>query len=217
VIAVAEELKADLKKIAITQSIRLLTLVEAIPLVALAIGHPTEALPTLDRRMAGPVEIGILVAAGATAALALNAIRIPGGWVIGGLVATAALHLSGIVEGHVPDFLTVPAMIGLGALAGSRFRPGDLAILPRIAAPALGALVIASVVSGVAAISVTLIFGIGLIQTLLAFAPGAQEALTVLAFEMDVDPAYVAAHHVVRFLTLVAAVPLLARWLANRP
>jgi len=217
VVAVAEDLKADLKKIAITQSIRLFVMIEAIPLLALAIGHATETAIAAERVVASPATMAVLLAAGTVASLALKAIRVPGAWIIGGLIATAALHLGGMVEGLVPDFLTVPSMIGLGAMAGSRFRPGDLAILPRIAGAAFGALVITSVVSGMAAISVTLIFGIDFIQTLLAFAPGAQEALTILAFEMNVDPAYVAAHHVVRFLVLVLAVPVLGRWLASRP
>jgi uncharacterized membrane protein AbrB (regulator of aidB expression) len=52
-------------------------------------------------------------------------------------------------------------------------------------------------------------------QTLVAFAPGALEALTVVAFQMNIDPAYVAAHHVVRFLALVIAVPVLTRWLGR--
>jgi uncharacterized membrane protein AbrB (regulator of aidB expression) len=38
----------------------------------------------------------------------------------------------------------------------------------------------------------------------------------VLAFQMNIDPAYVAAHHVVRFVALVLAVPILARWLGRR-
>ena len=50
-----------------------------------------------------------------------------------------------------------------------------------------------------------------------AFAPGALDALIILAHDMDVDPAYVAAHHLARFLALVAAVPLLARWLHRHP
>jgi uncharacterized protein len=217
VIAVAEDLKADMKKIAITQSIRLLAMIEAIPLMALVVGHPTDAALAVERQIAGPVTLAVLIAAGTAAALAMNALRLPGGWIVGGLLATGALHLAGFVEGRVPDFLTVPCQIGLGAMAGSRFRPGDLALLPRIAAPALGALLITSTISAAAALSVTLMFGISFIQTLLAFAPGAQEALTVLAFQMNVDPAYVAAHHVVRFVGLVAAVPLLAGWLARRP
>jgi uncharacterized membrane protein AbrB (regulator of aidB expression) len=52
---------------------------------------------------------------------------------------------------------------------------------------------------------------------MLAFAPGALESLIIVAFAVDSDPAYVAAHHIARFLVLIAAVPLLARWLARRP
>ena len=72
-------------------------------------------------------------------------------------------------------------------------------------------------VSTLAASAVTLLFGVGIIQALLAFAPGAMEALTVIAFQMNIDPAYVAAHHVARFVALVIAVPILARWLERRP
>jgi hypothetical protein len=216
VIAAAEGLKADMRKVAISQSIRLLILIEAIPLIALFVGHPA-APAAADLVTAAPRDLAILIVAGAAASLLFNWLRLPGSWVIGGLVTTAGLLLGGVVEARLPAFLTVPCSIGLAAIAGSRFRPGDLAILPRIAGPALGAFAIASAVSVVAALTVTLIFGIGFIQTLLAFGPGAQEALTVLAFQLNIDPAYVAAHHVVRFLALVVAVPILARWLARKP
>ena len=43
------------------------------------------------------------------------------------------------------------------------------------------------------------------------------DALVILAFQMNIDPAYVAAHHVVRFLAMVAAVPLVVRWLNRYP
>ena len=112
----------------------------------------------------------------------------------------------------------VPCTIAIGAITGSRFRPGDhvhpaahrrprarrLRHRHASSAPRRPALV-------------TLLFGVNFIQTLLAFAPGALEALTILAFQMNIDPAYVAAHHVVRFVALVAAVPLVARWLSRKP
>jgi uncharacterized membrane protein AbrB (regulator of aidB expression) len=90
-------------------------------------------------------------------------------------------------------------------------------VLPRIAGPALVAFAIASSVSAAGAVTVTLVFGVNIVQTLLAFAPGALETLIVLGSQMDVDPAYVAAHHTVRLLVLVAVVPLIARWLKRHP
>jgi membrane AbrB-like protein len=214
VIAAAEGLKADMKKVAIAQSIRLIILIETIPLIAFLVGH--SSVPALSsRREATPVDLAILIVAGVAASLIMNRLRLPGGWIIGGLLSTAILVLTGIVDAGLPAFLVVPCSIALGAIAGSRFRPGDLMLLPRLAGPALGAFAIAVLFSALAASAVTLLFGVNIIQTLLAFAPGALEALTVLAFQMNIDPAYVAAHHVVRFIALVIAVPILARWLAR--
>jgi len=215
VVAAAEGLRADMKKVAISQSIRLIILIEAVPLIALLIGHPSSSPVVADRPIAGAQELAFLFAASVGLALVMNWLKLPGGWMLGGLFATAALVLSGAVDAQLPFFLVVPCSIALAAIAGSRFRPGDFALLPHIAGPALGAFLIAATLSVLAAGSVSLLFGIDIIQALLAFAPGALEGLTVLAYQMNIDPAYVAAHHVVRFVALVIAVPLLARRLAS--
>ena len=55
------------------------------------------------------------------------------------------------------------------------------------------------------------ILGIGFLQIFLAFAPGGLDAVTILAFAMQIDPAYVAAHHVARFFVLALCVPALGR------
>lgn len=215
VVAAAEGLKADLKKVAITQTLRVLILIEAIPLLGLAIGHP-EGTPALaERAVAGPYALTLFLAGGTAASLVLQRLRLPGAWVLGGLLSSATLLLAGVVDVRLPPFISVPAAICLASITGSRFRPGDLVHLPRMAMAALGAFFIAIVFSAAGAALVTLLFGVDIIQTMLAFAPGALEALTVLAFQMNIDPAYVAAHHVVRFVALVLAVPVLARWLAR--
>jgi membrane AbrB-like protein len=213
VLAVAEGLKADMKKVAIAQSIRLIVLIEAIPLVALLVGLPDTSASATQRPSAGPMDLAILFAVAAPTGFIVERLHVPGGWLVGGMLATAALVLSGVVDGALPAWLVIPFTVALAAIAGSRFRPGDLAILPRIAGPALVAFGIAALVSAAGAAAVTLIFGVSFVQTLMAFAPGAIEAVTILAYQMNVDPAYVAAHHVARFIALVAAVPLLARWL----
>lgn len=216
VIAAAENLQADIKRIAIAQGIRILVLVEAFPLAALAFGHPTGAPALAARPVAGPRDLAVLLAAGLAAAFAANRLRLPGGWMIGGLASSAVLFLSGAVDARLPVFLVVPCSTALAAITGSRFRPGDLPIIFRLIGPAFGALVLSAAISAVGAATVTLLFGVNIIQTLMAFAPGALEALTLLAYQMNVDPAYVAAHHVVRFVALIIAVPLLTRWLGRR-
>jgi membrane AbrB-like protein len=214
ILATAEGVRTDLKKVAIAQSIRLLILIEAIPLVAFLVGLPP--LPEGAVAVARAEDVTMMFAAAIPAGFVLERLSLPGGWMLGGLAATAALLLSGIVEGTLPAYLLVPCTVAIGAMAGSRFRPGDLAVLPHIAGPALVAFAIAALISAGGAALVTLLFGVNFIQTLLAFAPGGFEALTIVAFQVNVDPAYVAAHHVARFLALAAAVPILARWLDRR-
>jgi len=217
VMAVGEGLKTDMKKVAISQSLRVLILVELIPLIALLIGHPADVPRAGDLPIAGARDLSLLVLAATISGALLRVLRFPGGWIVGGLIASAALLLTGTVEARLPGIVIIGCTIALGAITGSRFRPGDLTVLPRIAGPALVAFAIASAVSAVSAGAVTLIFGVNFIQALLAFAPGAFDALTILAYQMNIDPAYVAAHHVVRFIALAAVVPILARRLSHRP
>jgi membrane AbrB-like protein len=216
VLAAAEGLNADMKKIAIAQSLRLILLVEVIPLLALLIGHPVAGPASAAIDVAGPRDILILLLASLPVAFLLQWLNVPGGWMLGGLLTSGALLLGGVVEGRLPFHLVLPFMIGLAAVTGSRFRPGDMALLPHLAKPALVAFLLASLVSALGAACVTLLLGVNIIQTLLAFAPGALDALIIIAFQLNIDPAYVAAHHVARFLALVLAIPLVARWLARR-
>ncbi len=216
VMAAAEGLRADMKKVAIAQSLRVLILVEAIPILALVIGHPPASAAAAVAGTAHVEQIVLQLVVGVVAALVLERLGIVGGWMLGGLLASSTLLLTGIVDARLPFSLVLPFVIALAALTGSRFRPGDLSILPRIAKPALISFCFAFGISAVSAGVVSLLLGVNYIQTLLAFAPGALDALVILAYQMNIDPAYVAAHHVVRFLLMVATVPLVARWLQRK-
>ena len=53
--------------------------------------------------------------------------------------------------------------------------------------------------------------GLDLLKLLLAFAPGGLEAMVVLAFALDLDPAFVAAHHLARFLLIALCAPFVIK------
>ena len=48
-------------------------------------------------------------------------------------------------------------------------------------------------------------------QVWVAFAPGGVEGMAAMALALDFDPAYVAAHHLLRLLALALVLPLLMR------
>ena len=50
------------------------------------------------------------------------------------------------------------------------------------------------------------------VEALLAFAPGGQAALTVLALVVGADVAFVVAHHVVRLFIVILGAPLVIKF-----
>src|SRR5262249_4430194 len=53
-------------------------------------------------------------------------------------------------------------------------------------------------------------------DVIVAFAPGAQDTMMVLALAMHLDPVYVGAHHLARFLAVSFSVAVVARRLVHR-
>jgi uncharacterized membrane protein AbrB (regulator of aidB expression) len=49
--------------------------------------------------------------------------------------------------------------------------------------------------------------GLPFALTLLAFSPGGLDAMTIIAFALNLDPAYVGAHQLARYFGLAAAMP----------
>ncbi|MGA8358166.1 MAG: AbrB family transcriptional regulator, partial [Xanthobacteraceae bacterium] len=50
----------------------------------------------------------------------------------------------------------------------------------------------------------------------IAFAPGAQDTMMVLALALHLDPVYVGAHHLARFLVVTVAIAVAARRVARQ-
>jgi uncharacterized membrane protein AbrB (regulator of aidB expression) len=50
----------------------------------------------------------------------------------------------------------------------------------------------------------------------MAFAPGALEAMTTLAFALNLDPAYVGTHHIARLIFVSLVVPFVVHAMRRR-
>lgn len=191
---------------------RLVVLVLVLPSFIVAIGgngvpamRPVETVLWAD--------IALLAAACAVAAVALDRMRVPGGLFFGPMFVSAIAHGSGLTTAQLPLYMLNVAMLALGAQIGARFagvgwtfiRTTLVAGLVNLAAATAVALVFSALVAWALAIP----FG----QVLLAFAPGGAEAMAVLAFALNLDPAYVAVHHVARSLALGFLLPAILRFM----
>ena len=213
-LVLAEQSRADVPAVAVAQTIRLFALVAILPAIVVIVGNPADVeLPNTASNLR---DLAIALPACAVAAFVFDRLRIPAGIILGAAVVNAGLHLTNVAAGTMPDWLMLPGFTVLGAFIGLRFAGVTVADLARIGVAGFGGLVVGAVVAAVGAAVATLVTGTSFANTLLAFAPGGLEAMIILAFALDLDPAYVGTHQIVRFIGLALSMPLAYRLLRGR-
>ena len=91
-------------------------------------------------------------------------------------------------------------MITLGALVGSRFANTPLRMLVGYLGAAFGSFAVSMAVATIFILIVAHFFPFPIAKIVIAFSPGAQDTMMVLALALHLDPVYVGAHHLARFL-----------------
>ena len=80
--------------------------------------------------IASPLELAGLIAASVAAALLLRLIKFPASWMFGAMIGSSVLHGTGVIEGGLPPWVRAIALVGIGALIGSRFARMRIKTLP---------------------------------------------------------------------------------------
>ena len=208
VLSLTTELKADLPRVTMIQSLRVLSLTLLVPFLApLLTDRPLPALARVSSVMPLP-DLALVLAVSAVAGLGFKRLRVPAALLMGGMGVSAVAHATALTTGAVTPWLSVPGFVVMGTLIGTRFS----GITPGMVGQALGA---ASVLTGFAALAslasaalVAHLFGLPVVTVLIAFAPGGLETMMAMSVLLDANPAFVAAHHVFRLLLLTVVLPL---------
>lgn len=209
VIGLSTELRADLPRVTMIQTLRVLSLTLIVPFLAPLLGHgDLPALPSGGVAMPFLV-LGPLLALSALAGLALQRIGVPAALLLGAMALSALGQATGTIAGGLPAWLSVPAFVGMGTLIGTRFS----GVTPRMVGAALAASGLltgfAALVALAGAAAVSAALGLPMLSALIAFAPGGLETMMAMSLLLDADPAYVAAHHVFRLFLLSVILPVL--------
>ena len=120
VLLLASTTTADMRRVTIAQCIRLFFLVAALPSV-IAWLSPPEPVHTGVGVIGSVTDIAILVVVSSLAGFALERLRVPAGLMLGPMLASAALELTGVISGAAPNSILIPANIVLGVMIASRF------------------------------------------------------------------------------------------------
>jgi membrane AbrB-like protein len=218
VMALSAEFGADLSGIAIVQVMRVLLIVLGLP-AGLALFGSTVGPALTTRGMEQPslFELVTLVTVSAVMAIVMLRIRFPGGLMFGSMIGSGVLHGTDLVHSSLPWWAGSAAVLTLGAVAGSRFvNVGGRMLLSYLGA-AFGSFAVAAIVAASFALLVASLLPFRVADVTVAFAPGAQDTMMVLALAMHLDPVYVGAHHLARFLVVSLSVAVVARRMARRP
>jgi uncharacterized protein len=216
VIALSSELGGDLRAVAIVQTVRVLLLVLGLPNGLALFGLVVPAMP-VPRGPAGFSVLGemiLLLGVAITFALIFLRLRFPGGLLFGALAGSAILHGAGLIHAALPWWLGGASVITLGALVGSRFANTSPRMLLGHLGAAFGSFAVSMVVATFFVLIVARLFSFPIANIVIAFAPGAQDTMMVLALALHLDPVYVGAHHLARFLVVTFAIAVTARRIA---
>ena len=209
VIALSITSGADARRVAVIQSIRLLVLTAALPLFVDLAGETGGGASS--RAAADLPDLALLLGLAVLAGALVDRLRAPAGYLLGGMAVSVPLHLTDAVTGAPPNWIILPVFIVTGAVIGSRFRGMTRRDLASGLAAGIGAVAVMSAISALIAAPVSLGLDMPFGQVWVAFAPGGVEGMAAMALALDFDPAYVAAHHLLRLLALALVLPLLMR------
>ncbi|TVQ34927.1 MAG: AbrB family transcriptional regulator [Geminicoccaceae bacterium] len=209
-VLLADHYGADVRRVALVHSLRVVLLVTAIPFVVAKLGL---TLPTPPP--AGPpptwLETLTLLAVGGVGVAVVQVLRVPSGLLLGAMTASAIAHIVGWVESYPPAALVALAQVVIGASVGSRFSGlGARAVFHALGHGAV-ITVLMLVLAAALAVLVHPLAGIALLPLLIAYVPGGVAEMALIALALGIDPAFVAVHHVVRIALVVGLAPVMLR------
>lgn len=218
VLAFATAQRCDIRAVVTVQTIRVVILSVAVPagLGLFGLGDSPRPSAGSAATIAVAGELSVLVAAATVAGLGLLRLGFPGGLIFGPMLVSAVLHGGGLITAVLPRGIAIAAMIGLGALSGSRFTNTPPRLLVQYIVASLGSFAVAVVVAGAFALGVSAAWSLSIPDVIVAYAPGGVDAMMILALALHLDPIFVGAHHLTRVFTVSIGLPIVVRCLRRQ-
>ena len=216
-VAMAEEYGADVRLVAFMQYLRLLFVTGTAALVARFLlgdaaqgaAHALVWFPAPDGRFA--LTLLVIALAGVIGKIS----RFPSGVMLFPMAAGAALQGAGWLQIALPEWLLALAYLVLGWSVGLRFSKAifllALGTLPQMILAIVGMILFCALMAW----SLTAMLGMDYMTAFLATSPGGVDMVAIIAAGSGVDAAFVMAMQTLRFLSILLAGPMLARFVAR--
>lgn len=213
-VAIGESMGANVYKITLFQSTRLLLIIFSLPFIIQIVGginldgNRVVSIPIKDVLLS---DMFILVCIAIIGVFLAKKLKISAPYILGPMLLSMIAHLSGWVTAHPPDEVIKLVQIILGTSIGFVFKgvPPKEIIITILST--FGYFLILLVICAIFIFIVSHITDFDLLSIILAFSPGGQAEINLIAIVVAVNLPYVAIHHVLRLLLVMGVAPLFAK------
>ena len=213
----AEHEKSDLSQVATSHLIRLIIIITVIPFFV--VNYSTNEALTIEKFNyldQNHFHLLILLIGSILLIFLFDKIGVPAALLSGTLVASGILQITEVASYKLPDESINFCLLILGASVGCRFADKSLKEVAGNSFHSLVATVILVALGLLAAIVATYFVDTNFLTLLLSFSPGGIYEVAVIAIAFDLDPNFVAFHHIIRLLMILFTVPVILKIIGNK-
>ena len=210
----AEYEKSDLSQVATAHLIRLIIIITLFPFIIVSL-YPADALELekFDYMSQNHWELILLILVSLVFIFFFDKAKVPAALLSGTLVASGILQIFDIASYKLPDASINFCLLILGASVGCRFANKTFKEVANNSFHGLVATILLVLLGLVAAYIATFFVDNNFLSLILSFCPGGIYEVAVIAIAFDLEPDFVAFHHIIRLLFILFIVPVILRLL----
>ena len=208
----AESEKTDLSQVATSHLIRLIIIITVIPFIIVNnTNTDTLLIEKFDYMSQNHINLILLVSASLFFIFIFDKIKVPAALLSGTLFASGLLQITDIASYKLPDETVNFCLLILGSSVGCKFAEKTVKEIANNSLHSIVATTILVVLGLLAAYVATFFVDTNILTLILSFSPGGIYEVAVIAIAFDLDPDFVAFHHIIRLLFILFTVPIILR------
>ena len=208
----AENEKTDLSQVATSHLIRLIIIITVIPFIIVNnTNTDTLLIDKFDYMSQNHINLILLIIASLFFIFIFDKIKVPAALLSGTLFASGLLQITEIATYKLPDESVNFCLLILGASVGCRFAEKTVKEIANNSLHSIVATTVLVVLGLIAAYVATFFVDTNILTLILSFSPGGIYEVAVIAIAFDLDPDFVAFHHIIRLLFILFTVPIILK------
>jgi membrane AbrB-like protein len=208
----AENEKTDLSQVATSHLIRLIIIITVIPFIVVSnTGNESLVNDNFNYLVQNHLNLILLIVASLFFIFIFDKIKIPAALLSGTLFASGLLQITDIASYKLPAETVNFCLLILGSSVGCRFAEKTVKEIANNSLHSIVATTILVLLGLLAAYVATFFVDTNFLTLILSFSPGGIYEVAVIAIAFDLDPDFVAFHHIIRLLFILFTVPIFLR------